>query len=372
MKSKSYIELNGQLYDTTTGKLVTPATTAKQATAAPKKKTKPVQHIDGLVRKPQKATTRTTQPNTVSHRNAQKSTTLMRSAVKKPSTPAKLHTKSKQITSNDKNKITASPKNSLFSLKPGRAIRAKQNSQSSLISKFGKTTTIRPEALAVKEAPKPSDVAPPIKAYKNTTASPVSHASPKKLSANHQSRDVFQEALDKLADPKIVHPKKPSISQRVSRKLHVSPRVVNFAVLAIVAVLVSTFVAYQNIPGVAMRIAATRAGFSASLPSYKPAGYAMNGHIKYQPGEIKVNYKSNSNNREFSVVQKNTSWNSESLLENYIASSGFNYQTIQSNGRTIYVYDGNKATWVDGGVWYNIDGQSNLNSDQLLRIAKSL
>jgi hypothetical protein len=98
----------------------------------------------------------------------------------------------------------------------------------------------------------------------------------------------------------------------------------------------------------------------------------MAGPIQYQPGEVTLNYRSTSDQRGFNVVQKNSSWNSETLLENFVTAANKPYQTFQANGRTIYIYDGNKATWVDGGIWYNIDGQSNLNSDQLLRIAGSL
>jgi hypothetical protein len=55
-----------------------------------------------------------------------------------------------------------------------------------------------------------------------------------------------------------------------------------------------------------------------------------------------------------------------------VTSNKHPYQPFEANGRTIYIYDGNKATWVDGGVWFNIDGKANLNSDQLLKIADSL
>jgi hypothetical protein len=96
------------------------------------------------------------------------------------------------------------------------------------------------------------------------------------------------------------------------------------------------------------------------------------GPIQYKPGEVTINYKTHSDDRGFNVVQKNSSWNSETLLDNFVSATNKPYQTFQSNGRTIYIYDGNKATWVDGGIWYSIDGQSNLNSDQLLRIAASL
>ena len=119
-------------------------------------------------------------------------------------------------------------------------------------------------------------------------------------------------------------------------------------------------------------LAATRAGLNASIPTYQPSGFSMAGPIEYEPGVVTLNFKSNSDERSFAVTQKNSSWNSETLLENFVFATKQPYQTFQANGRTIYIYEGNKATWVDGGVWFNIDGKANLNSDQLLRIADSL
>ena len=59
------------------------------------------------------------------------------------------------------------------------------------------------------------------------------------------------------------------------------------------------------------------------------------------------------------------------LLDNFVASSGQNYQTIEDAGRTIYMYSGN-ATWVNGNVWYRITGNSSLSSGQLTNIATSM
>jgi hypothetical protein len=72
------------------------------------------------------------------------------------------------------------------------------------------------------------------------------------------------------------------------------------------------------------------------------------------------------------LSQRSSEWNSDALVQNFVATSRRAYQSYQDNGKTIYIYEGNNATWVDGGVWYQIEGNASLNSDQLLRIAKSL
>ncbi len=138
------------------------------------------------------------------------------------------------------------------------------------------------------------------------------------------------------------------------------------------ALLIAGFIAYQNMPNLAMRVAAARAGFPATMPSYQPAGFALDGAIQYYPGQITVNFKSDSDNRIFSVTQKPSKWTSETLLDRVVAIDSRPYQTFQDKGKIIYIYDGSNATWVSGGIWYEIAGNSSLTSDQLLRIASSL
>ena len=121
-----------------------------------------------------------------------------------------------------------------------------------------------------------------------------------------------------------------------------------------------------------MRLASSKAGIKGSLPNYTPSGYAYKG-VETSPGEITVNFHSNSDQRSFEVKQKVSGWNSETLKSNYVAASSQPYQSQQENGKTLFIYNnGSSATWVDGGVWYQIEGQNNLSSDQLVKIANSL
>ena len=60
------------------------------------------------------------------------------------------------------------------------------------------------------------------------------------------------------------------------------------------------------------------------------------------------------------------------LLDNYVSVSNRDYQTKEEKGRTVYIYDDSNATWVDGGIWYQIEGDSSLSSDQLLNIVASM
>lgn len=364
--AKSVIELNGQMYDTSTGKLLG-AASAKHSVhkTTPAKAVSQVKHLDGFTRRPGAVKrSATAVPPAKVHQQPQKSKTLMRTAVKKPVAPAKIHAKAPATTVSGKQAVDH--KAFMAPAKPGRVIRATNTPKSTLISKFGAAAaSIKTEVLPVKPMPARQDTH-------------VTHqAAPTPPVINHPKQtvaqvDPFQSALEQALSHEQPKAKKAKLHHRVARKLHVSPKIVSLASFTLVALAISGLMAYQNLPELAMRVAATRAGLSASLPSYQPSGYSLAGPIQYQPGQVTINYKSASDDRSFNVVQKNSSWNSETLLENFVTTTNTPYQTFQSNGRTIYIYGGNKATWVDGGIWYSIDGQSNLNSDQLLRIAESL
>lgn len=147
---------------------------------------------------------------------------------------------------------------------------------------------------------------------------------------------------------------------------------INYAAGTLAVLLLGGFIAYQNVPNISMRYAATRSGINASLPGYQPSGFSLNRNIEYNPGQITMEFNSNSDEREFSITQKETTWNSESLYKNYVVAKGGQNQKYEDKGRTIYLYGENNATWVNGGIWYDLNGDSQLNSDQLIRIATSM
>lgn len=138
-----------------------------------------------------------------------------------------------------------------------------------------------------------------------------------------------------------------------------------------VLVLIGFFV-YQNVPSLSMRLAASRAGVDAQLPGYAPAGFSQDKLVSYSPGKVTINFHSNTDSREFKLVQQVSNWNSQALADNFLAAKSKQYQTYQASGKTIYIFDGSNATWVNGGVWYQIEGHSSLSSDQILKIANSI
>lgn len=150
------------------------------------------------------------------------------------------------------------------------------------------------------------------------------------------------------------------------------PKLATTMVSIFVLLILGGVFAYKNLPNMALRVASSRAGFSAGLPGYKPSGFDFSGPVAYTDGVVELEYTSNTDDRSFKLVQKESSWDSKSLLDNYVETTTSDYLTFQERGLTVYVYDDSNATWVDGGVWYTIEGKSLLNSEQLLKIAGSL
>lgn len=346
------IELNGKRYDARTGKLLTANQTKKTAPAA--KSSGKV--IDGFVKKATNTPTRTRSQEIAArkvHSKTERSKTLMRSTVKKPA--AKPAPKAAPV-------VLKKPSPRL-SVDPKRLSKSQAISKSNLISRFGAPASQPPKPVKSKTAALP---------VKSEPKKPVAEIIGHQLgNLAMPAVDKFQQAIDSATSHKQAPAKKPTRRQKLSKKLRVSPKVINTAAASLAVILLAGFIAYQNVPNFSMRIAATRSGVNGNFPAYRPAGFDMDGPIKYQPGQIVLSFKSNSDGRSFNVTQNASQLNSQSLLESYVAVGKRAYQTFQSNGKTIYIYD-NNATWVDGGIWYQVEGNSALNSDQLLRIASSL
>src|SRR5690606_5784927 len=75
------------------------------------------------------------------------------------------------------------------------------------------------------------------------------------------------------------HQEKPlpkrKLLHKLTDKLRISPKLASAGSAALAIVLLGGFFVYQNIPTLAMRVAATRSGVNAHLPEYQPAGFAM-------------------------------------------------------------------------------------------------
>lgn len=320
--------------------------------------------------------TRKEVPKTPQHQSSllQKSYTLHRKAVHKPSHNPKPHIHSKSMNSNGhSNSNFNDTQNKVVSHVPEpRLQRALNSSKSNVISKFGsanphKSATLSPH-LSVKPTPNqqisktPPSIPPPA----------VHHLSNKNSNKHKPQKFVFEDQVQN-ANAHLLKPvKKARTTHKFIRKLHLSPKSASVMAGFAALIILGSFFAYQRIPTISMRVAANQAGFMGTIPSKVPAGYAFAGPVKAIDNAVAVTYKSSSDDRQFVLSQRQTNWSSEALLTNFLQESKLNYQVYKENGLTVYVYDGSNATWVDNGVWYNVNAnQNSLSSSQLLEIAAS-
>jgi hypothetical protein len=375
-KNSSVIEINGNQYNAITGQLVGSA--KKLATRA--KQTSGFQSIDGFVRKsvakvgPSSSsnqstkTTKTspshgndnTKPSAQSvHSGTQRTKTLMRSGLKKPT-----------------NKVTGQPTQIQKSktgysanIEPQRALKAKSTSQHTKVDRFGV-----PKA---KVAPKPAQTAElvtrPVRA--NSSSSVTTLAMPSMItSASHQQLErLLDHALARAdAHKQALRGRFPGQSRW--QRLKLVPRWVSVGSVLLAVLLLGGFFAWQNVPQVSMKLAAAKAHINASVPAYSPSGFKFAGPISASNGAVTMRFTANGDaSRSFSITQKSTQWDSSSLLANYIDPSHATFQTSQVKGTTIYIHGpSNDATWVNNGIWYTIQDKANLNSEQLLKIADSM
>lgn len=399
-KTKNTIELNGKRYDALTGKLLSGSDIATEKVAVkvvhhPKTVTaaKPVKHVDTIVVKTAKAAVapkgapitihtsfktmdiRRAPAGHLKHHQPEPSKTLMRKVVKKPEPSLKRSLKTQARTDmlarTPTQVLVAKP--SLNHIDEIRLKRAEHIAKNTMVSRFG-------------------GLEAPIKQHVTHAAHKVSHdveaviASVSGEISNIQpvyaatagagirpSMDIFEQALARANSHKetYISPKK-AHKQAKRGQRHLSKRLARSGSLALAVLLIGGFIAYQNSANLTMRVASSKAGFHANMPGFKPSGFAV-GKFQYGAGFVAVNFHSNSDNRAFNITQKASNWDSAALLNEYVASApGNSYQTLEANGRTIYTYGNNNATWVDHGVWYNVESNGSLSTTQLVNLATSM
>lgn len=338
--SKHHINLNGNIYDTRTGKIVQKAVAASDGVQRPS--------IDGFQRPRSTPQMRPRQPRHAK-KLLDKSQTLMRHAVEKPS---------KQPTEAPRKTFSA-PK-SLFNTK--RFERAQKTPKSSLIQKF--------QNHANEQLPRPPK--PPTKepAIIKPAEPALTSQQPMKSVTKLQEKSLAEAALERSnahKQPEYTASTWVAIKQRLSTM----PRLITFGLAGLIGFTALGVGWYLALPNISMQLAANRSGVEATIPGYQPSGYQMNRSIEYEPGKVQLHYNTMADNRSFSIKKTKTDQTSEDLRQ-HITEHADTHQAINHKGKTVFVYGNGNAMWIDGGVHYTIQGAYSLNSDQLIRLIESL
>jgi len=153
--------------------------------------------------------------------------------------------------------------------------------------------------------------------------------------------------------------------------LRLSPHAGRIAATTAAVAIMGGYIWFHNYPKLALQNANAQAGITASLPGYVPSSYTLK-NTDTAPGLVTLNFASPSSSEALKIAQQRTSWDSSSLLDNYIAKTTDDYAAVQGQGLTIYLFNNNQAAWVNHGIWYSIEGASRLSREQILKIAYSL
>lgn len=420
MGQNNIIELNGKQYDALTGALLgeskitaTPTTQAahlkrqgravdgflrhngsanhlmpvviRPAPASPKPVAAPVhassikasKHVGksmGGITKPAAART----ARTIAAHQPEKPKTLMRHVVKKPKTemkPAIKTTSPAEMMARPMSTLTKplEKKLSVTQVNPVRMGRAQHVAKSHHVRRFSKTREQQPVPVisaAAQPAQRPQQYAAlPVRANFSPGATPAKdHAAaahiPTPPRAQANPTDIFEAALAHATS----HEQKPLLhAKRHSAR---RKRLVNIMAGLGAFLLIAGFIAYLNKPAIELRLASMRAGFHVQMPNYKPTGYALEGGVKSSDGRVAMQFRSGEST--YQITQEASDWNSATLLDQSAENRGTPTRTIQSKGRTIYIYNDTSATWVNGGIHYEITSDKSIDAGELVSLATSM
>ncbi len=147
-------------------------------------------------------------------------------------------------------------------------------------------------------------------------------------------------------------------------------RLVNWSAGVAAFVLLAGFIAYLNMPNIELHIASFQAGFNATMPGTKPAGYTLAGGVQRSGNTVSLQYHYGEN--LFTITQQASDWNSQTLADNTIGLADGKYKTVEAAGRTVYLYGDNSATWVNGGVRYDLHANNTLSTGDITGLASSM
>ena len=127
-----------------------------------------------------------------------------------------------------------------------------------------------------------------------------------------------------------------------------------------------------NLPNISVKVAAVQTGVEASYPGYIPRDFNLSGVYTNDQNSVIIEFKG-PNNLNFTLAEEKSSWDSNALLTNYVkAAYGDAYDTVREQDVTIFINHSN-AAWVKNGTFYKLTADSGtLSKKQIKNIVSSL
>lgn len=371
---QSVIEINGTRYDATTGRVISdmPKTPAMSTTG---------RNIDGIVIKSTPQSTALA-PTIKKHTPAQRqihdvsmthstrtnrSKTLMRSVVKKPGSGALGHTSPTQhqyktqvepsasyakATSHDVRltKALSTPTHGQISrfTHPSNQI---NSSSPTVVHNMPVAQQVSPRAVHTTSQPSPAYNTP-----QNTAGSRFVDSQLTKVASQNGDESPF---------------KKKPLHKRVTKRLKAN-RMKSIAMGSLASLLIGGFLVYQNLPSITLAVANREAGITAKIPKGVPSNFALSPSINKSQGQVLLSFDSRTDDRSFVLTQVKSDTTVETLKETVARLSDNKFQTYEVDGITLFLHENNRVDWIDGGMRYNLSGNTGFTPDQLGIIASSL
>ncbi|MBR2709596.1 hypothetical protein IKE72_00775 [Candidatus Saccharibacteria bacterium] len=213
------------------------------------------------------------------------------------------------------------------------------------------------------------------RANMQSTASTQSASS---MSAQELKEQAIKKALmnaSQMEDSTTKKEKKVKESKKVKKVtgMHFGfGRVLIALACAATAVMAIVYFVNLNMPDISLSVAAMQNGVNAAYPSYIPRDYNVSS-VTSENGKVTMVFNNSTENKSFTLVEENSSWDSNALMNNFVKSEyGENYSVVKEQGLTLYI-SGSNAAWVNGGNLYKIIAQNGtLTNKQIKSIAVSL
>lgn len=131
------------------------------------------------------------------------------------------------------------------------------------------------------------------------------------------------------------------------------------------------FLVKVNLPHISVSVAAAQTGVEASYPSYTPRDFTLSG--VYADNTSVVIEFVGPNDTSFALSEEKTAWDSNALITNYVKGAyGTDYESVTESGTTVYIQHSN-ATWIKNNTLYKLTANNGtLTKRQIKNIVTSL
>ena len=301
--------------------------------------------------------------STATHSILQKSTTLSRRYVKKPTSATPVKEKKKAEPAKAEKKPKVEIKARIAKKRTDRLAEKRlkaEREQAARAARIAKARAEKEAKLARKQTA--------LKARTEAAAAKKATKIAKKVPKTDRALRSASTVVAKMAEPE---PAKKEMKQAFKKKRKAG-RV--FLALICSGATVAALVAFVHfsIPDLSVRVAAIQTGIEATYPTFVPRNYNLGSVTSDKDGVILMHFDG-PEGASFTLSEEKSTWDSTALLNNYVKKTyPSDFTTLREQGITIYVR-GEKASWVNGGLLYKIESTGKyLTKEQIRNIATSL